>query len=145
MRHYTCNLAISRNGNFHQENSQILKQFKNSFKFGNELVLEKYLRNVRGHHDAFREDQRLIPTKTIYELVSLLDGIAAKYWYPRGNDEEILAIVRTGNKKRLSTIHDGRLNCDKCNQQFGDFTALIKHFSHTHLCHQWSSNVSTLF
>ena len=129
MRHYTCNLAISRNGNFHQENSQILKQFKNSFKFGNELVLEKYLRNVRGHHDAFREDQRLISTKTIYELVSLLDGIAAKYWYPQGNDEEILAIVRTGNKKRLSTIHDGRLNCDKCNQQFGDFTALIKHFS----------------
>ena len=129
MRHYTCNLAISRNGNFHQENTQILKQFNNSFEFGSELVLEKYLRNVRGQHDAFREDQRLISTKTIYELISLLDGIAAKYWYPQGNDDEILAIVRTGNRKRLSTIHNGRLNCDKCNQQFGDFTGLIKHYS----------------
>ena len=129
MRHYVCNLVVSRNGNFHQQNTQILKQFDNSFKFGKALVLEKYFRNVRDKYAAFREDQKIISTKRIYEFVSLLDGIAAKFWYPEGTEEEILAIVRTGNIKRLSTIRNGRVNCDKCNVHLSDFTNLIKHYS----------------
>ena len=129
MRHYTANLAIARGSNFHQGNLLLLKHMDNSFTFGKDRVMKKYLENVRKYSQAYTDDMRLINTQHIYELTNILDEIAAKYHFPEMSNADVLTMVTVGNASRNSTIRLDKLSCDECNMVVENLTTLIKHYS----------------
>ena len=129
MRHYTSGLAIARGSNLHQGNLMILKHMDNSLTFGKDRVMKKYLENVREYSAAYTDDMRLIKTKNIYELIALLDEIAARFTCPSASNSDIQTLIAVGNASRHSTIRLDKLSCDKCNMLFPNMNALIKHFS----------------
>ena len=129
MRHYIAGLAIARGSNLHQGNLMILKHMDNSLTFGKERVMEKYLEHVREYSEAYTDDMRLIKTEEIYELISILDDISARFTCPDASDSDIRTLVTVGNVSRNSTIRLDKLSCDKCNMLFPNLNTLIKHFS----------------
>ena len=129
MRHYTASLAVASGTNLHQGNLLLLKHMDNAFTFGKDRVMKKYLENVRRYSQAYTEEMRLINTEIIYELINILDKIAASYHFPNLSEADALTLVAVGNSSRRSTIRLGRFSCDKCNLVCENLSELIKHYT----------------